>query len=77
MASSLAVVDWIVTNLVDDIDAVEIVEAEDPDGTLVYEVRVAPEDMGRLIGRRGRTAKAIRTIVAAISDEPVNIDIIG
>lgn len=77
MASSLAVVDWIVTNLVDDVDAVEIVEAEDPDGTLVYEVRVAPEDMGRLIGRRGRTAKAIRTIVAAISDEPVNIDIIG
>lgn len=77
MASSLAVVDWIVTNLVDDVHAVEIVEAEDPDGTLVYEVRVAPEDMGRLIGRRGRTAKAIRTIVAAISDEPVNIDIIG
>lgn len=77
MASSLTVVDWIVTNLVDDVDAVEIVEAEDPDGTLVYEVRVAPEDMGRLIGRRGRTAKAIRTIVAAISDEPVNIDIIG
>lgn len=77
MASSLAVVDWIVTNLVDDIDAVEIVEAEDPDGTLVYEIRVAPDDMGRLIGRRGRTAKAIRTIVAAISNEPVNIDIIG
>ena len=77
MASSLTVVDWIVTNLVDDVDAVEIVEAEDPDGTLVYEVRVAPEDMGRLIGRRGRTAKAIRTIIAAISDEPVNIDIIG
>ena len=77
MASSLTVVDWIVTNLVDDVDAVEVVEAEDPDGTLVYEVRVAPEDMGRLIGRRGRTAKAIRTIVAAISDEPVNIDIIG
>lgn len=77
MASSLAVVDWIVTNLVDEVDAVEVVEAEEPDGTLVYEVRVAPEDMGRLIGRRGRTAKAIRTIVAAISDEPVNIDIIG
>ncbi|WP_336250131.1 KH domain-containing protein [Stomatohabitans albus] len=77
MSSSLAVVDWIVTNLVDDVDAVEIIEAEDPDGTLVYEVQVAPDDMGRLIGRRGRTAKAIRTIVSAISDEPVNIDIIG
>lgn len=77
MTSSLAVVDWIVTNLVDDVDAVEIVEAEDPDGTLVFEVRVAPDDMGRLIGRRGRTAKAIRTIVSAMSDEPVNIDIIG
>lgn len=77
MTKSRSTVDWIVTNLVDDVNAVEIVEAEDPDGTLVYEIKVAQEEMGRLIGRHGRTAKAIRTIVAASSDEPVNIDILG
>ena len=35
------------------------------DGSLVVELRVAPEDLGKVIGRQGRTARSLRTIVAA------------
>ena len=41
----------------------------------VLEVRVHPEDLGKVIGRGGRTAKALRTVVGALSDSPgVRID---
>lgn len=54
----------IVTGLVDDKENVEIVR-DDPDeeGNVVYHIHVAPDDMGRVIGKQGRIAKAIRTIV--------------
>ena len=43
----------------------------------LLEVRVAPEDLGRVIGRGGRTAKALRTVVGAISREgQVRVDVI-
>ena len=50
--------------LVEDKDAVSVT-ADEPleDGTVVYHLRVAPDDMGRVIGKQGRIAKAIRTIV--------------
>ena len=53
----------IAKGLVDDPDAV-IVEADAPaeDGTIVYHIHVAESDMGRIIGKQGRIAKAIRTI---------------
>ena len=57
--------DYIARNLVDHPDEVEITEAEDDDGELVLELRVHPDDMGKVIGKRGRTAKAIRTMVKA------------
>ena len=38
-------------------------------------VRVNPEDIGRVIGRKGRTANAIRTVVQAIADHKVRVDI--
>jgi predicted RNA-binding protein YlqC (UPF0109 family) len=50
--------------LVEDKDAVSV--TTDPpleDGTVVYHLHVAPDDMGRVIGKQGRIAKAIRTIV--------------
>ena len=57
-------VDFLVTELVDDPDAVEVTESEDDRG-LRYTVHVSPEDMGKVIGKGGRTAKAIRAVVRA------------
>ena len=56
--------DYLVRELVDEPDAVQIEEAEDDRG-VVYTLRVGPDDMGKVIGRGGRTAKAIRTVVRA------------
>ena len=57
-------VEFLVEELVDDPDAVSIEETFDERGSR-YRVRVASEDMGKVIGRGGRTAKAIRTVVRA------------
>lgn len=54
----------IVKGLADDKDAVSVtVDLPKEDGTVVYHLHVAPDDMGRVIGKQGRIAKAIRTIV--------------
>ena len=55
---------YIVRNLVNDPDSITITETEQDD-SVVYELRVAPEDMGRVIGRHGRIAKEIRTLMKA------------
>ncbi len=54
----------LVRALVENPDAVEIEEIEE-DGDLIYEITVAEEDLGRVIGRRGRVANAIRTVAKA------------
>ena len=55
-----------VGELVEDESAVEItVDEPKEDGTVVYHLHVAPDDMGRVIGKQGRIAKAIRTIMRA------------
>lgn len=64
---SVDVLAFIARNLVDHPEDIEIAEAEDDDGNLILELRVHPEDMGKVIGKRGRTAKAIRTLVKAAS----------
>lgn len=70
------VLDFIAKNLVDNPDDVEITSSEDEDGTIVLELRVHPDDMGKVIGKRGRTAKAIRTMVkAAATREGVNASV--
>ncbi|MDQ4049251.1 MAG: KH domain-containing protein [Actinomycetota bacterium] len=53
--------------LVDDPDAVEVEGFDEDDGTIVLELRVAPEDTGKVIGRGGRTVSALRTLVKASS----------
>ena len=53
-------------NLVDDPEAVTVNEISDEDGT-VLELHVASADMGKVIGRQGRIAKEIRTIVKTVS----------
>ncbi|MGI6576850.1 MAG: KH domain-containing protein [Eubacteriales bacterium] len=55
---------YIAKNIVDNPDAVTVTEVERGDST-VLELRVAPDDMGRVIGRQGRTSKEIRSIVKA------------
>lgn len=73
--TAISVLDLIVTSLVDDPDAVRIDPIEQRDRVRL-EVRVGPDDMGRVIGKRGRVANAIRTVVraAAVRDD-VNVDI--
>lgn len=62
--SSRAALEFIVSYLVDQPDEVRIEEAEDGD-TIIYDLIVHPEDIGKVIGRNGRTARAIRTVVKA------------
>jgi predicted RNA-binding protein YlqC (UPF0109 family) len=58
------VLEYLARELVDDPDAVDIEESEDDRGILLS-LRVAEDDMGKVIGRGGRTARAIRTVVKA------------
>jgi uncharacterized protein len=51
--------------LVDEPDAVRVEQAEGDDGSLVLRLYVAEEDVGKVIGRQGRIARALRTIVRA------------
>ncbi|MCG5051681.1 MAG: KH domain-containing protein [Myxococcales bacterium] len=57
---------YLARSLVEHPDEVEITELEEPDA-LVFELRVAEADLGRVIGRQGRTAKALRTVLSAAS----------
>lgn len=59
-------VKYIAVNLVDNPDAVQVTSREGDRATIV-ELSVAPEDMGKVIGKQGRIAKAIRTVVKAAS----------
>ncbi len=57
---------FIAKNLVDEPDSV-VVESREEGDTVVISLSVAPSDMGKVIGRQGRIAKAIRTVVKAAS----------
>jgi predicted RNA-binding protein YlqC (UPF0109 family) len=57
-------VQYLARSLVNDPDAVEVKETEGETASVV-ELRVAKEDLGRIIGKQGRTAKSIRTILNA------------
>jgi predicted RNA-binding protein YlqC (UPF0109 family) len=72
---AMAVLEHVVRSLVDDPDAVTIEGVRGRRG-VTLEVRVAPGDMGRLIGKRGRTAQSIRTVVrAAATRDGVSVDV--
>ena len=58
---------YLARQLVDEPDRVEVEEFEEDDGTLVLELSVADDDYGKVIGRGGRTAQALRTVVKAAS----------
>ena len=57
---------YIARNLVEHPEQVSVNEI-DCDGEIVLELRVAPEDMGKVIGRQGRIAKEIRTVVRSLA----------
>ena len=69
----------IVEGLVDNKDSIEVtVDEKNEEGIVVYHLHVDENDMGRVIGKQGRIAKAIRTIMraaAAKNDEKVQVDI--
>ena len=51
--------------LVDEPDAVRVEQVEEPDGSLLLRLHVADDDVGKVIGRQGRIARALRTVVRA------------
>lgn len=57
--------EYLVRALVDEPEKVSIEEFEEDDGTVVLELSVADDDYGKVIGRGGRTANALRTVVKA------------
>lgn len=61
---SKAVLEYVARNIVDDPEAV-VVESEERGGRVDLRLHVAPDDMGKIIGKRGRVAQAIRTLVRA------------
>ena len=69
---------YMAKNLVDDPEAVTVTEVEDEDGK-VLELRVAEGDRGKVIGRQGRIAKEIRTIIKTVAQrtgEKVTVEIV-
>lgn len=65
-------VEYIAKALVEQPESVSVNQATADEGEDVIELRVAPEDRGRVIGKNGRTAHAIRTLLAAIQPEGKN-----
>jgi predicted RNA-binding protein YlqC (UPF0109 family) len=61
----LRLLEYLAEGLVDDPDGVSVEQFEQDDGTIVLELCVAEGDYGRVIGRGGRTAHALRTVVKA------------
>ena len=72
------ILNTIIVNLVDDKDAVEVNEINGTQ-SVVFEVKVAENDMGKIIGKQGRIAKSIRTVMKAVAnrkDKKVNVEFI-
>ncbi len=73
------ILETIILNLVDNKEAVEIKEVEG-EKSVVFEVKVAEGDMGRIIGKQGRLAKSIRTVMKAVAtreQKRVSVEFIG
>ncbi len=77
MSSLKELVEVIASSLVDNPDEVVVTETED-DKEIVLNLKVAPDDMGKVIGKQGKIAKAIRTVVrasASKSEKKILVDI--
>ena len=75
---SLEIVEYLARGLVDEPDAVSVEEVE-REGAIVLQLHVARDDVGKVIGRQGRIARALRTVVRASAtrrDERVLLEIV-
>ena len=73
-----ALVRFVAASLVDNPEAVDVREVDGPE-SVVIELRVDPEDMGKVIGKQGRIAKSIRSVVKAATvknEKPVFVEIV-
>lgn len=73
------ILETVIKNLVANPDAISVKEVEG-EQTIIFEVRVDEGDMGKVIGKEGRVAKAIRTIMKAVASKEgkrVNVEFIG
>jgi predicted RNA-binding protein YlqC (UPF0109 family) len=76
--SAQSLVEFVAKSLVDEPDAVEVKVIDDPEGRVI-ELHVAESDMGKVIGRNGSVAKALRTllkVVAAREGESISLEIV-
>lgn len=73
------ILEIIILNLVENKEAVEIKQV-DGEKSIIFEVKVADGDMGRIIGKQGRLAKSIRTVMKAVAmkeQKKVSVEFIG
>ena len=78
-ADTAKLVEYLIRSLVDEPDSVSVTATENGDHQ-VFEVAVAPDDVGKVIGRQGRIIKAIRTLVRAagsVDGTHVDVEILG
>ncbi len=76
--SAKELVEYVARSLVDDPDAVQVTQVENEEGTVI-ELHVAEDDMGKVIGRNGSVAKALRTLLkvtAARDGSSVQLEIV-
>lgn len=76
--AAVELVEYVAKALVDDPDAVSV-EAHQEDGVQVIELHVAEDDMGKVIGRNGSVAKALRTLLKVLATregEPISLEIV-
>ena len=70
-----AVLEHLVKGIVDNPDDVEVQSRTNRRGQTL-EVRVHPDDLGKVIGRGGRTARALRTVIASIGGRGIRVDVV-
>ena len=73
------ILETIILNLVENKESVEVKEKNEND-TIVYEVKVAEGDMGKVIGRQGRLARSIRAVIKAVANKEkkkVSVEFLG
>ena len=68
--------EYLAEGLVDDPEQVTVERFDEADGSIVFELAVGPDEYGKVIGRGGRTAQALRTVMAAAADGRVLVDIV-
>ncbi len=69
-------IEFLARALVDDPESVTVDSFEEDDGTVVYELRVAEDDVGKIIGRQGKVIRAVRSVVkAAATRQGIRVDV--